>query len=65
MKRKLLVIMALAGSLLGTGAPAALADEVSPSRQFGQFVSEMAPEHPIEHGATFGSWVSTMAHGPH
>ena len=65
MKRKLLMIMALAGSLLATGAPAALADEVSSSRQLGQFVSEMAPEHSIEHGAMFGSWVSTMARGSH
>jgi hypothetical protein len=49
--------------------PAALASNVSPGEgpAFGEHVSDMAPEHPIEHGRKFGECVSGMAIGqcPH
>lgn len=61
MKRKVLVVCALAATLLGLGAAPAIADSVSPSPAFGQHVSSMAPDHPLELGAIFGDCVSTMA----
>ena len=63
MKRKFLVVAALAGSLLGIGAVPALADGITPSPDFGQHVSDMAPEHAQTHGVAFGACVSAMARG--
>lgn len=63
MRRKLIVTATLAASLLGIGASPALADDVAPSPAFGQHVSAMVPQHPLEGGATFGACVSMMATG--
>lgn len=63
MRRRFIVVAAVAGSLLGIGAAPALADEVTPSPDFGQHVSEMAPENAQADGDAFGACVSAMARG--
>lgn len=63
MRRKFILVAALAGSLLGIGATPTLADEVTPSPDFGQHVSGMVPEHALADGAAFGACVSAMARG--
>jgi len=63
MRRRFIVVAALAGSLLGIGAAPAIADDVTPSPDFGQHVSDMAPEHALADGAEFGVCVSAMARG--
>lgn len=63
MRHKSIVVAALAGSLLGIGAAPVLADEVTPAPDFGQHVSDMAPEHAQADGAVFGACVSAMALG--
>ena len=61
--RRAVASVALTASLLGVAAVPAAADTVPPSPAFGPHVSGMAPEHPLEHGAMFGTCVSTMAQG--
>jgi len=63
MRRRFIVVAALAGSLLGIGAAPAIADDVTPSPDFGQHVSDMAPEHAQADGAEFAACVSAMARG--
>lgn len=63
MTRRFIVAATIVGSLLGIGAGPALADEVTPSPEFGQHVSDMAPNHPQADGAAFGACVSAMATG--
>jgi hypothetical protein len=58
------------GVLMLGAAPAAVASDASPGGgpAFGQHVSDMAPDHPLEHGGRhFGACVSGMARGtcPH
>ena len=61
--RRLLVVSVMVGSLLAGSAGAALAVEVVPGPGFGAHISEMAPDHPREHGRMFGACVSAMARG--
>ena len=61
--RRIVVLTALAGAMLGVTSAPALADEVAPWPDFGQHLSEITPEHPQEDGTMFGACVSTMALG--
>lgn len=63
--RRVLAILAVAGALvLSVVTPALAAPDPMGADNFGQFVSGMAPEHPIEHGgAMFGDCVSSHAQG--
>lgn len=63
MRAKIIVVAALAGSLLGMSSVPASADEIGPSPAFGVHVSDMAPQHPLESGTLFAECVSTMARG--
>jgi hypothetical protein len=61
--RRLLVVSIMVGSLVAGSAGTALAAEATPGPGFGKHVSEMVPEHPRDHGRTFGECVSAMARG--
>jgi hypothetical protein len=57
-------------ALMLSTAPAAVASSVGPGGgpEFGSHVSDMAPDHPLDHGGRhFGACVSGMARGqcPH
>ena len=64
MRRRDLLIAATAAVLMFANTPALTRGAVpGGGPAFGQHVSDMAPEHPLEHGAEFGQCVSTMAQG--
>jgi hypothetical protein len=55
--------MAALTVLGGAGIAEAAGAEPGGGPAFGQHMAGMAPEHPVEHGAGFGSCVSAMARG--
>jgi hypothetical protein len=61
MKRTFVIVLTATAALIGVGASPAVADSVPPSPAFGQHVSSVAPEHPLQSGVMFGDCVRTMA----